>query len=447
MFFERPSASKSTRESKPQNNEASSERAVIVHINFHRESDNEQLDEFLDLVRSANAEPVAIVRGNRNRPEPKYFVGTGKAEEIKMAVQAHDADVVLINHAISPAQERNIENLIQCRVLDRTTVILDIFAQRARSHEGKLQVELAQLNHMSTRLVRGWTHLERQKGGIGLRGPGETQLETDRRLLSERIKQLKKRLQKVKAQRQQNRRGRARSTVPTVSLIGYTNAGKSTLFNALSNANVYVQDQLFATLDPTLRRVELAHKQAMVLADTVGFIRHLPHDLVNAFHATLQETREADLLLHVIDSHATERDDHIQQVQDVIKMVGAEHVPQILVFNKIDLLVNDGQAVLEPRIDYHENGKPARVWLSAAQNQGVDLLKQAINQFFIRQLVEKTVILPPSLGKMRALLYEQTQVIEETCLPSGEIQIHFECTHEQYQLLLKQPQLQAVLSE
>jgi len=303
-FFERPK---------------SGERAIIVHINFSREKDNEQLDEFIELVNSAGAEAVAVVKGNRQRPEAKYFVGTGKAEEIRLQVESNEADIVLVNHAISPAQERNLEILLQCRVLDRTGVILDIFAQRARSHEGKLQVELAQLNHMSTRLVRGWTHLERQKGGIGMRGPGETQLESDRRLLSDRIKQLKKRLSKVHGQREQSRRSRDRAEIPTVSLIGYTNAGKSTLFNQLSNADVYAEDQLFATLDPTLRRIELPGKLAVVLADTVGFIRHLPHDLISAFQATLQETREADLLLHIIDSHAEERDDNIKQVDTVVK--------------------------------------------------------------------------------------------------------------------------------
>jgi GTP-binding protein HflX len=427
-FFERPK---------------SGERAIIVHINFSREKDNEQLDEFIELVNSAGAEAVAIVKGNRQRPEAKYFVGTGKAEEIRLEVESNNADIVLINHAISPAQERNLEILLQCRVLDRTGVILDIFAQRARSHEGKLQVELAQLSHMSTRLVRGWTHLERQKGGIGLRGPGETQLETDRRLLSDRIKQLKKRLSKVHGQREQSRRSRDRAEIPTVSLIGYTNAGKSTLFNQLSNADVYAEDQLFATLDPTLRRVELPGKQAVVLADTVGFIRHLPHDLISAFQATLQETREADLLLHVIDAHAEERDDNIRQVDYVVKQVEADQVPQILVYNKIDLLNQHSETEqleenkFEPRIDRDETGRACCVWLSAKNNHGLDLLAQAIGEFFTLNILKNKIILPPASGKLRSVLYNSVIVLDEIIQPNGDVELMFECTSLQFQHLLK----------
>jgi GTPase len=427
-FFERPK---------------SGERAIIVHIKFSREKDNEQLDEFIELVNSAGADPVAIIKGNRQRPEAKYYVGTGKAEEIRLAVEANEADVVLVNHAISPAQERNLEILLQCRVLDRTGVILDIFAQRARSHEGQLQVELAQLNHMSTRLVRGWTHLERQKGGIGMRGPGETQLETDRRLLSDRIKQLKKRLSKVQGQREQSRRSRDRAEIPTVSLIGYTNAGKSTLFNQLSNADVYAEDQLFATLDPTLRRVELPGKQAVVLADTVGFIRHLPHDLINAFHATLQETREADLLLHIIDASSDERDDNIHQVEHVVKQVDAEQVPQILVYNKIDLLNTNCDTELpqnnfEPRIDRDESGNAVRVWLSAKNNLGLDLLTQVIREFFAENILKNQIILPPSSGKLRSTLYNNVIILKEVILDNGDIDLSFECTSQQFQSLLKE---------
>jgi GTP-binding protein HflX len=431
--------------------EKKGDRAIIVHVNFSREKDNEQLDEFLELVTSAGAETVAIVKGNRQRPEAKYFVGTGKADEIRMAVETYEADVVLVNHAISPAQERNLENLLECRVLDRTGVILDIFAQRARSHEGQLQVELAQLNYLSARLVRGWTHLERQKGGIGMRGPGETQLESDRRLLSDRIKQLKKRLAKVHSQREQSRRSRDRAEIPTVSLIGYTNAGKSTLFNQLSDAQVYAENQLFATLDPTLRRVELPGKQSVVLADTVGFIRHLPHDLISAFHATLQETKEADLLLHIIDAHAEERDDNIAQVDYVVKQVDADKVPQIKVYNKIDLLnqpVDDisteGESTgskpkpFAPRIDRNDEGNVTAVWLSAKNNQGLDLLAQAIKEFFNKNTLKNTVTLPPSAGKLRSTLYTQVDIINESIDDKGKIKIRFECSPSQFQSLLKE---------
>ncbi|MCW8887683.1 MAG: GTPase HflX, partial [Gammaproteobacteria bacterium] len=312
-------------------------RALLVHLDLQAESEREDLSEFVDLARSAGADPVVTVRGSRRTPEAKYFVGSGKAEEIREQVKSEEIELVLINHAISPAQERNIEKLVECRVLDRTGLILDIFAQRARTHEGKLQVELAQLSHLSTRLVRGWTHLERQKGGIGLRGPGETQLETDRQLLGARIKQLKKRLAKVRQQREESRKGRVRADIPTVSLVGYTNAGKSTLFNRLCEKQaVYVADQLFATLDPTLRRTELPSQEPIILADTVGFIRHLPHDLVESFRSTLTETREADLLLHVIDAGDEERQLKIEQVNDVLNEIGADMVPQIEIYNKID---------------------------------------------------------------------------------------------------------------
>jgi len=402
--------------------------AIIVHINFSQESKNEELDEFYDLVSSAGAQKVATITGSRLKPEAKYFLGTGKAEEIRAAVQEYEADVVLVNHALSPAQERNLEQLVKCRVLDRTGVILDIFAQRARSYEGKLQVELAQLSHMSTRLIRGWTHLERQKGGIGLRGPGETQLESDRRLLADRIKQIKKRLIKVRRQREQSRRSRKRADIPTVSLIGYTNAGKSTLFNQLSSATVYAENQLFATLDPTLRRVSLDNKQAIVLADTVGFIRHLPHDLVDAFNATLQETKEADLLLHVVDAGAEELADHIHQVAQVINLVGAENVPQILVYNKIDALDSGTSA----RIDRDGDGKVMRVWISALENQGMDFLRQAIEDFFTTDIIRKRLSLMPTDGKLRAKLFDQSIVLEEKYAENGELLIDFECSSEQY---------------
>jgi len=353
----------------------SGERAILVHLKFPQEDSREELDEFRELVTSAGANPIAVVKGSRSRPHPRFFVGSGKAEEIRSAVEEHNAEVVLFNHVLSPSQERNLEEFLKCRVLDRTGVILDIFAQRAQSHEGKLQVELAQLKHLSTRLVRGWTHLERQKGGIGLRGPGETQLETDRRLLSVRIKTIRKRLAKVQGQRQQGRRNRKRRDAITVSLVGYTNAGKSTLFNRVSGAGVLVEDKLFATLDPTMRRVDLGQNEQIVLADTVGFIRHLPHDLVTAFHSTLEETREADLLLHVVDASSERRDENINSVNVVLDQIEADKVTQIIVYNKIDLLADT-----PARVDRDESGKVWRIWVSASSGAGIDDLRKILHE-------------------------------------------------------------------
>lgn len=391
------------------------ERAVLVHIDFTAHEDSEDPDEFRELVTSAGVEPVAVITGSRKQPSPRLFVGEGKLEEIRDAMAASEADVVLFNHALSPSQERNIERDLKCRVLDRTGVILDIFAQRARTHEGKLQVELAQLEHMSTRLVRGWTHLERQKGGIGLRGPGETQLETDRRLLRERIKSIHKRLEKVRRQRNQGRRARHRADIPTVSLVGYTNAGKSTLFNRLTTSSVYAADQLFATLDPTLRRLELPDIGPVVLADTVGFIRHLPHKLVEAFRATLEETTEASLLLHVIDCHDGRRDDNIEQVESVLAEIGADEIPVLQVFNKIDLL--DG---FTPRIDRNEEGIPVRVWVSAVSGEGLDVLFDAIVERLAEDVVHHFVLLGPADGKLRALLHEAGSVLSEEHRETGD---------------------------
>lgn len=408
------------------------ERAVLVHIDFTVHEDTEDPDEFRELVRSAGVETVALVTGSRKQPSPRLFVGEGKLEEIREAVQVHGADVVLFNHALSPAQERNIERELRCRVLDRTGIILDIFAQRARTHEGKLQVELAQLEHMSTRLVRGWTHLERQKGGIGLRGPGETQLETDRRLLRDRIRSIHKRLEKVRRQRHQNRRARRRVDLPTVSLVGYTNAGKSTLFNRLTTASVYAADQLFATLDPTLRRLELPDIGPVVLADTVGFIRHLPHKLVEAFRATLEETVEASLLLHVIDSHDSRRDDNIEQVENVLAEIGADEVPVLQVFNKIDLLDD-----FRPRIDRNEEGVPVRVWLSAATGQGVELLLDAIAERLGEDVVHHYLLLGPADGKLRALLHEAGSVLKEEHRQTGDTLVEVRLQNRDWQQLLR----------
>lgn len=393
------------------------ERAILVHMDMHAEMQREELDEFRELATSAGAEIAAIATTSRHRPDAKYFVGVGKAEEIAALVKQHEAEVVLFNHALSPSQERNLEKLFACRVLDRTGLILDIFAQRARSFEGKLQVELAQLKHMSARLVRGWTHLERQKGGIGLRGPGETQLETDRRLLGMRIKQINKRLEKVRLQREQGRQARRKAEIPTVSLVGYTNVGKSSLFNVLTDDHVYVQDQLFATLDPTLRSVTLNNEVQVIFADTVGFIRHLPHDLVDAFRATLQETVEAHLLLHVIDVADEHRDDHIAAVDAVLEQIGAHDVPMIQVMNKIDI---QGQRA---RIDYFDDGQLQRVWLSAATGEGVELLQQALSDYFQREMVKTAIQLKPAQAKLRALLFALGAVQKEAVDENGEFHL------------------------
>lgn len=403
MFFERPE---------------SGEKAILVHMDMYDEAVQESPRELEELALTAGADPVEILMGSRHKPVSKFFIGTGKLEELKALVQLHQAELVIFNHALSPAQERNIEREIQCRVLDRTGLILDIFAQRARTHEGKLQVELAQLQHMSTRLVRGWTHLERQKGGIGLRGPGESQLETDRRLLRARITTILARLEKVRKQREQGRRSRQRAEVPTLSLVGYTNAGKSTLFNKMTNADVYVADQLFATLDPTLRKIELEDVGSAILADTVGFIRHLPHKLVESFRATLQETTDATLLLHVIDTYDEERQGHIDEVEKVLSEIGADEVPLLQVYNKIDKMPGH-----EPRIDRDSDGVPIRVWLSAASGQGVDLLLTAINERLSDDVFNDVMILKPKDGQLRAQLYAQGAIVDEQVDEVGDIHL------------------------
>ena len=384
------------------------DRVLLVHINFPAGLMAEDLEEFRELALSAGAEIVGVVTGARRAPEAKYFVGTGKAEEIRELVSASKVELVIFNHVLSAGQERNLERLLQCRVLDRTGLILDIFALRALSFEGKLQVELAMLKHLSSRLVRGWTHLERQRGGIGLRGPGETQLETDRRLIRNKIKTIDGRIDKIRKQRDQGRRARKRATIPTVALVGYTNAGKSTLFNRLTGAQVYTADQLFATLDPTLRRVEIPEAGSMILADTVGFIRHLPHDLVVAFNATLEEVAQADLLLHVIDVNDPERATHIEQVDEVLAQIGAAGVPRLLVLNKIDLVTE-----LKPRLDRDDLGHVKDVYLSAAQNVGIDLLQAAIGEKIGQELVEQTIDLLPTQTRLRAQFYAHHAVLAE----------------------------------
>lgn len=382
------------------------ERAVLVQLALPELDAEKALEEFKELAVSATAEIVAIVTGSRASPEAKYFIGLGKAEEIKQYVLAEEIDLVLINHELSPSQERNLERLLECRVVDRSGLILDIFAQRARTFEGKLQVELAQLEHLSTRLIRGWTHLERQKGGIGLRGPGETQLETDRRLLRERIRYINKRLEKVRQSRQQNRLARKKAALSTVSLIGYTNAGKSTLFNSLTQESIYAADQLFATLDPTMRKLNLPGAGPVILADTVGFIRDLPHKLVEAFRATLEETESSDLLLHVIDISDPHWRENVIAVEKVLAELKVDDIPIALVFNKID-----SEEHWQAKID--NNGNNIKVWLSAKTGEGLHFLKEAISIELQGGLIEKEVKLLAKDAKLRAKLYQLGAIMEE----------------------------------
>jgi GTP-binding protein HflX len=376
-------------------------------------AEQEDPEELRLLAESAGAQVVGVITGRRDRPDSATYIGSGKAEEVRDAVLRESAELVLVNHQLSPSQERNLEKITGCRVLDRIGLILDIFAQRAHTAEGKLQVELAQLEHLSTRLVRGWTHLGRQKGGIGLRGPGETQLEVDRRLIRDRIRKLNERLEKVSAQRRARRRGRQKIPVPTVSLVGYTNAGKSTLFNRLTQSAVYAADQLFATLDPTMRRVDLAGNTKIIVADTVGFIRHLPHNLVDAFKSTLEEVAEASLLLHVIDGSHADRREQMEQVNQVLSEIDGSAIPQILVFNKIDVT---GE---EPRVERDEQGNVARVWLSARSGAGIDALLEALAERYQRSAHVLHMELPPSAGRLRAALYERLNVRRESPLKAG----------------------------
>lgn len=419
LFFERPDAG---------------EKAILVHIDFKSDQPllDEDLDEFQLLADTAGADVVAILTGRRDHPDPKYFIGGGKLDELRERVEHEEAELVLFNHALSPRQQRNLEQTLCKRVIDRTGLILDIFAQRARTFEGKLQVELAQLQHLSTRLVRGWTHLERQKGGIGLRGPGETQLESDRRMVRNRIKSLTQKLDKVRTQRQQSRRARKRSSTYTVALVGYTNAGKSTLFNALTQSDIYTADQLFATLDPTLRKIQVPNVGEVVLVDTVGFIRHLPHKLVEAFYATLEECCEADLLLHVVDINQPQIDEIQEQVVDVLTEIGAEKVPRLDVYNKIDL-----QDEPKVRTFYDDEGKAERVLVSARQAMGMEALREAISQHLSEGRVRCQVVLEPRLARLRAAFYEGSSVISERYDDAGNHLLDIELPEAQLNRLLK----------
>ncbi|MCU4414144.1 GTPase HflX [Acinetobacter sp. WU_MDCI_Axc73] len=418
------------------------ERVILVSVAVNM-LDDLDVEEFRLLGQSAGATILEHLTVQRNKPDPKFFVGSGKAEEIAQLVERLDAELVIFDHSLSPAQERNLEKIMKCRVIDRTGLILDIFAQRARTHEGKLQVELAQLKYLSTRLIRGWAAgFEQQKGGIGLKGPGETQLETDRRLIKVRISQLKDKLVKVQHTRMQGRAARQKAAIPTVSLVGYTNAGKSTLFNLLANSNVYAADQLFATLDPTLRRLDWDGIGTVVLADTVGFVRDLQHDLVESFKATLEETLEATLLLHVIDSHSQDMHEQIEAVEGVLKEIGAD-APVLRVYNKIDLSGDD------PKIIYAEPHLPDRVYVSAYSGQGLDLLKQAVQECLMGQLQNFDLILKPAYGKLRTQLFALNVIQSEHYDDEGNLHLKVSIAPHKLEQLIRQAHipLQDILGE
>ncbi len=412
--------------------------ALIVYQRDSSQEDPEILEEIQLLAASAGAVVIETITAFRRSPDASTYVGKGKVEELKTLVESSEIDLVILNHSVSPIQERNLERSLKVRVLDRTGLILDIFAQRASSHEGKLQVELAQLQHISTRLVRGWTHLERQKGGIGLRGPGETQLETDRRLIGHRIKALNKRLSVVSSQRQLRRKSRAKVPVPTVSLVGYTNAGKSSLFNTITNSDVYAEDQLFATLDTTMRRVELEEFGATILSDTVGFIRDLPHSLVQAFHSTLEEVSNAHLLLHVVDVVSSYREECITEVDKVLSEIDAADIPTIMVFNKIDL--NGSRA----KVKRNAKGLVTAIWLSAHTGEGVNSLLEAITEYLSLLHTRCQISLPARNGKLRAALYQKSVVKTESVNDDGSFELELELSPADFGWLKKQDDINAI---
>ncbi len=419
----------------------SGERAILVHAAAGGAPDTTEREEFVELATTAGAVVVDQLVSARKSPDPRFFIGKGKVEELSESVRDNQAELIIASAPLSPSQERNLEKDLSCRVLDRSGLILDIFAQRARTFEGKLQVELAQLRHLSTRLIRGWTHLERQKGGIGLRGPGETQLETDRRLIGKRIRQLKGRLEQVDSRRAMNRQNRIRAEMPTVALVGYTNAGKSTLFNALTDAGVYVEDKLFATLDPTMRKMKLPDGRHAILVDTVGFIRDLPHELIAAFRSTLQETKEADLILHLIDASDGDRWQRVRQVNAVLKVLDADQVPQIRVYNKIDKLDR------RPRLTTNRKGEGRAVWLSAVTGEGISLLPEAIGDRLRRKKVNGTIRLKPSQGRLRAVLFDLGAVQRESTLEDGGWLLELNLGERDFQRLLKRENLSADILE
>ena len=408
--------------------------AVLVHVDINDADYLSDRAEFKDLARSAGAEVMAFIGGSRQKPDAGLFVGSGKVEEIKAAVQASEAEVVIFNHNLSPSQERNLEKHLECRVLSRAGLILDIFAKRARTHEGKLQVELAQLKHLSTRLVRGWTHLERQGGGgIGLAGPGETQLEMDRRLIKDRMALLKRQLEQVKTHRALSRRARKRNETPLASIVGYTNAGKSTLFNAMTGAKAYAADQLFATLDTTIRKLQLPADQEILLADTVGFIRDLPHDLIAAFRATLEEASEADLLLHVLDAADPERIARIEQVQAVLKEIDCDELPTLLIYNKIDLREDEA-----PRVERDEYGRPLRVFVSSLTGAGLPLLREVLSELMFTDLFEGELTVQPQQGKLRAALFAAHAVQKERVDKSGVLHLQLRLPRPRYERICRE---------
>jgi|TARA_B110000438_G_scaffold270687_1_gene288014 GTPase len=404
------------------------EKASLVHSS---KIDHSQSIEFTELARSAGGIIAGSIFASGKRPNARYYLGKGKLDELRLCIEKNNSELVIIDAALSPSQEKNIEQYLKCRVLDRSGLILDIFAQRARSFEGKLQVELAQLRHISTRLIRGWTHLERQKGGIGLRGPGETQLETDRRLIDKRIRQLILRLKQVDKRRSMSRQNRVKSEIPTVAIVGYTNAGKSTLFKQLTGADVLVKDQLFATLDPTMRRLDLPEGAPIILVDTVGFIKELPHELVAAFRATLQEAKEADLILHIIDGSDPNRWQRIKQVNNVLKQLEADKVPQLRVYNKIDKLN------YKPKLTKRINGSGRAAWVSALKGEGLNLLMTGISSFFARNLLIGSIKLDNSQGKQRAKLFQMGAVKEEKILDDGSFRLALEITKQDIYRFLK----------